>query len=172
MGLLPVWTSSWIYQILSDASAASLGCYKDDVCNSRISQISILHANPWSLSASGKIILYSCNKLPFCWPFCLHSYFIFIFLLEAKFLHLDSNFIANLREKWVQDIFPYQIVFSLIICLHLGRHLGYIEMINDARVASLGLFKDNICTTRINKEKKFKIKFLVLLKFDQILLDY
>ena len=27
-------------------------------------------------------------------------------------------------------------------------------MLNDARVASLGLFKDNICTTRINKEKK------------------
>ena len=38
---LPAWTPSWIYQILSDASAASLGCYKDDVCNSRISKISI-----------------------------------------------------------------------------------------------------------------------------------
>ena len=36
-------------------------------------------------------------------------------------------------------------------------------MLNDARVASLGFFKDNICTTRINKEKKFKIKFQVLL---------
>ena len=45
-------------------------------------------------------------------------------------------------------------------------------MLNDARVASLGLFKDNICTTRINKEKKFKTKFQVLLKFAQILLDY
>ena len=45
-------------------------------------------------------------------------------------------------------------------------------MLNDARVASLGFFKDNICTTRINKEKKFKIKFQVLLKFAQILLDY
>ena len=62
--------------------------------------------------------------------------------------------------------------FSLIIGLHLGRHLGYIEMLNDARVASLGFFKDNICTTRINKEKKFKIKFQVPLKFAQILLDY
>ena len=44
-------------------------------------------------------------------------------------------------------------------------------MLNDARVASLGFFKDNICTTRIYKEKKFKIKFQVLLKkvneFDQ-----
>ena len=62
--------------------------------------------------------------------------------------------------------------FSLIIGLHLGRHLGYIEMLNDARVASLGIIKDIICTTRINKEKKFKIKFQVLLKFAKILLDY
>ena len=54
---------------------------------------------------------------------------------------------------------------------HLGRHLEYIEMLHDARVASLGFFKDNICTTRINKEKKFKIKFQVLLKFAQILPD-
>ena len=55
--------------------------------------------------------------------------------------------------------------FLLIIRLHLGRHLGYIEMLNDARVASLGFFKDNVCTTNINKEKKVKIKFHVLLKF-------
>ena len=58
------------------------------------------------------------------------------------------------------------------MCFHLRRHLGYIEMLNDARVASLVLFKDNTCTTRINKEKKFKIKFQVLLKFAHILLDY
>ena len=45
-------------------------------------------------------------------------------------------------------------------------------MLNDARVASLGFFKDNICTTGINKEKKFKIKFQVLQKFALILLDY
>ena len=44
-------------------------------------------------------------------------------------------------------------------------------MLNDARVALLGVFKDNIYSTRINKENKFKIKFQVLLKFDQILLD-
>ena len=44
-------------------------------------------------------------------------------------------------------------IFSLII----GRHLGYNEMLNDARVASLGFFKDNVCSTRINKEKKFKM---------------
>ena len=45
----PAWTPRWIYQILRDASAALLGCYKDDVC-----KISILHAKPWSLSVSGK----------------------------------------------------------------------------------------------------------------------
>ena len=44
-------------------------------------------------------------------------------------------------------------------------------MLNDAGVASLGFFKDNVCTTRINKEKKFKIKFQVLLKIAQILPD-
>ena len=45
-------------------------------------------------------------------------------------------------------------------------------MLNDARVASLGFFKDKVCTTRVNKENKFKIKFQVLLKFTQILPDY
>ena len=45
-------------------------------------------------------------------------------------------------------------------------------MLNDARVASLGIPNNNVCTTRINKEKKFKIKFQVLLKFAQILPDY
>ena len=29
------------------------------------------------------------------------------------------------------------------------------------------IFKDIVCTTRINKEKKFKIKFKVLLKFSK-----
>ena len=60
--------------------------------------------------------------------------------------------------------------FSLIIGLDLGRHLRYIEMLNDARVALLGFFKDNECSTRINNEKK--IKFQVLLKVAQILPDY
>ena len=103
-----------------------------------------------------------------------HFACIFIlFLLEAKCLILDSNLIAHtLRKKTlIWDIFPKHTLFALIIDLHLGRHLGYIEMLNDARVASLGFFKDNICTTRINKEKMFKIKFQVLLKFAKILLD-
>ena len=63
-------------------------------------------------------------------------------------------------------------MFLLIIGLHLGRHLGYIEMLNVARVASLGLFKDNVCTIRINKEKKAKINVQVLLKLAKILPDY
>ena len=58
--------------------------------------------------------------------------------------------------------------YSLIIVLHLGRHLDYIEMLNDARVASLVFFKDNICTSRINKEKN-QSKFKDLLQFAQIL---
>ena len=45
-------------------------------------------------------------------------------------------------------------------------------MLNDVRVASLGFFKDNVCTTRIHREKKFKIKFQVHLKFAQIPPDY
>ena len=72
------------------------------------------------------------------------------------------------KENGFETYFPNHNIFSLII----GFHLGYIEMLNDARVASLGFFKENICTTRINKEKKFKIKFQVLLKFAQILPDY
>ena len=44
----------------------------------------------------GKFSYIVCNKL----PFCLNSYFIFIFFLLAKCLQLDSNVIANnLRKK-------------------------------------------------------------------------
>ena len=62
----------------------------------------------------------------------------------------------NLRKKGLETFFPYHTMFSLIIGPDLGRHLGYIEMPNDARVASLGFFKDNVCTTKINKEKSLK----------------
>ena len=152
-----------------------LGCYKNNICNSRISKIRILHANPWSLLVLGKIFLYFFgNKLPSWWPYCLHSYFMFFNWLQAKCLQLDSKFTANnlIKQMGLRLFFPYHTIFSLINVLHLGRHRGYIEMLNDARVASLGFFKENVCTTRINKEKKFKIKFQVLLKFAQILPDY
>ena len=94
------WTPSWIYQILNDALVASLGCYKDDVCNSRISKISICMWIPGVWRSQGKFSYIFCNKLPFRRPFCLNSYVIFIFLLYAKCLQLDFNVIANnLRKK-------------------------------------------------------------------------
>ena len=37
---------------------------------------------------------------------------------------------------------------------HLGRHLEYFKMLNDARVASVGFINYNASTTGINKEKK------------------
>ena len=46
---------------------------------------------------------------------------------------------------------------------HLGCHLEYFKTLNDARVASLGFIKYIAPTTRINKEKNFKIKFQVIL---------
>ena len=48
---------------------------------------------------------------------------------------------------------------------HLGRHLEYFKTLNDARVALFGFIKYNASTTRINKEKNFKIKFQVILVF-------
>ena len=48
---------------------------------------------------------------------------------------------------------------------HLGRHLEYFKTLNDARVASVGFIKYNASTSRINKEKNFKIKFQVILVF-------
>ena len=48
---------------------------------------------------------------------------------------------------------------------HLGRHLEYFKTLNDARVALVGFIKYNASTTRINKEKNFKIKFQVILVF-------
>ena len=48
---------------------------------------------------------------------------------------------------------------------HIGRHLEYFKTLNGARVASVGFIKYNASTTRINKEKNFKIKFQVILVF-------
>ena len=54
---------------------------------------------------------------------------------------------------------------------HLGRHLEYFKTLNDARVASVGFIKYNASTTRINKEKNFKIKFQVILVFYRTIWD-
>ena len=99
---------------------------------------------------------------------------IFIWL-QAKCLQLDSNLMANnLRNKmgWRHffQITHFFFFFLLFIGLYLERHLRHIEMLNDSRVASLELFKDNVCTTRINKEKR--IKFKALLQFAQFLSDF
>ena len=114
-----------------------------------------------------------CYKLPSWRPSCPHSFTSF-YLVTSKVstTRLQLHSIQFKKENGFETYFPYHTIFSLIIGFHLGRHLEYIEMLNDARVASLGLFKDNVCTTRINKEKKFKIKFQVLLKFTQIPPDY
>ena len=65
------WPQSWIYQMLSDAWISSLGCYRGGVCNLNISKISILHANPWTLSVSGNIFFY------FLWLTAILSAFLF-----------------------------------------------------------------------------------------------
>ena len=45
-------------------------------------------------------------------------------------------------------------------------------MVNGARGSSLGIFKDNVCTARINKDKMVKIKFQGLPEFTHFLSDY
>ena len=42
-------------------------------------------------------------------------------------------------------------------------HLEYFKTLNDAKVALIRFIKCNASTTRINKEKNFKIKFQVIL---------
>ena len=93
----------------------------------------------------------------FSYTFVINCHLARLFILFGYKLvcsvrfQLHSN---NLRKNGFEALFSVSDNFSLIIVLHLGRHLGYIEMLNDAKVASLGFFKDNVCTTRINKEKK------------------
>ena len=54
---------------------------------------------PGVCQSQGKF-LYFCKKTAIWRPFWPHSYFIFIFLLEANCLQLDSNLIAiNFRER-------------------------------------------------------------------------
>ena len=63
----------------------------------------------WS---QGKFSYIFCNKLPFWRSFCLNSYFIFIFLLRAKYIQLDSNVIANnIRENGFETFFSYHKIF-------------------------------------------------------------
>ena len=128
---------------------------------------------PGFLPVSGKIFSYFFVINYHLGGHLVRILILFFIWLQAKCLQSDFNFRANnLRKRMsLRHFFSISHYSFTIIGLHLGRHLGYIEMLNDARVASLGFFKDNVCTTKINKEKKFKIKFQVLLKFAQILPD-
>ena len=74
---LPSWTSSWICHILSDLWIASLGCYKNDICNSRISKIQHFAFKSQEFAGLREDFLIFVNK-PASWrPSCPHSYFIF-----------------------------------------------------------------------------------------------
>ena len=128
---------------------------------------------PVVCGSQGKFSYIFCNKLPFWRPFCLNSYFTFILLLWAKCLQIDSNVIANnLREK--VDLRHFSIKHNFLTN-NLPPSWTPSWIYRNAQWCQSGITrisKDNICTTRINKEKKFKIKFQVLLKFAQILPDY
>ena len=69
-----------LYQIMSVASVASLWCYKDDVCNLRISKISICINIPGVCLYQGTFSYIFRKKLTFWWPFCLFSYILFYFV--------------------------------------------------------------------------------------------
>ena len=66
--------------------------------NSKNSKIKFCVQIPGVYWSQGRFFYIFCKKLPFCRPYCLHSYFIFIWL-QAKYLQLDSNFIANNLRK-------------------------------------------------------------------------
>ena len=140
---------------------------------SKISNVKFCMQIPGAYQSQGRFLIFCIINCHLGGHLVRIPFLVFIWL-QTRCLQLDSNFIAyNLRKKNAfETSFLYHTFFSLIIGFHLGRHLGYIEMLNYARVASLGFFKYIVCTTRINKEKNFKIKFQVPLKFAQILPDY
>ena len=123
--------------------------------------------------SQGRFSYIFCYKLPSWLPSCPHSFPTF-YLVTSKVstISFQLHSIQFKNKNGFGTYLPYHTIFSFITGFHLERHLGYIEMLNNVRVASLGFFKDNVCTTRNNKEKKFKIKFQVLLKFAEILPNY
>ena len=123
--------------------------------------------------SQGKFTYIFCNKLPFWRPFCLHSYFFFFNLLEAKCLQLDSNFIAyNLREKvglrhfsLSDNVFTYNWPLSWTPSW-IYRNAQWCQS------GITRIFQRQCMHYQNQQRKKFKIKFQVLLKFAQILPDY
>ena len=84
---------------------------------------------------------------------------------------LQSIQIKN--KNGFETYFPYHTIFSLIGGFHLGRHLGYIEMLNDSKWHHSDFSRTMYVLPESTKKKKhFKIKFQVLVKFAQILPDY
>ena len=100
---LPAWTPHWIDHILrvmsvTQESVKLAFCMQiPKVCKSQVK--------------SSYIFVINCHLGR---HFDCILILFFIFLLEAKCLQLDSNFIANsLRKTWVWDIFPYHtIIFT------------------------------------------------------------
>ena len=87
-----------------------------------------------------------------------------------------ANYVFSIRFQLHSKQYKKENGFETIFISHnfsrlIGRHLGYIEMLNGARVASLRLFNDNVYALPESTKKKFKNKFPVLQKFVLILLD-
>ena len=55
---------------------------------------------------------------------------------------------------------------------HSGRHLDYLKILNDAKVASFRFLKGKVLATRISQEKKFEPYFRVPIKYPINLQDY
>ena len=109
---LPSWTPSWIYKILNDAWIASLGCYNNNVCNSRISKI--CRQIPGVCRPHGRFSYIFCNKLPSWRPSCPHSSILLIFYLVTSWVSSFSFQLHSwqLKEENVfQTFFPYHTVF-------------------------------------------------------------
>ena len=169
---LQSWTPSWIYPILNDAWKASLGCYNDNVCNSRINKISILYAILRSLPVSGKIFSFfviNCHL----GGHLVCILILFLIWLQAKCLQSDSNFIANnLRKKVSLRHFS---ISHNIYTYNWTPSWTPSWIYRNAQWCQSGItriFQGQCMHYQNQQRKKFKIKFKVLLKFTQILPDY
>ena len=118
--------------------------------------------------------LYFCNKMPFWRPFSMNFYFIVFILLEAKCLHLDSNFIVNnLREKDGFETF-FNITHNVFTYnWPPSRMPSWINRNTQLCQSGITRILQGQCIHYQNQQrKKFKIEFQVRLKFARILPDY
>ena len=70
--------------------------------------------------------------------------------------HFGGHFVCILALYRFERFCHITHLFSLITGLHLGRHLGYIEMLNDARVASLDISRTLYALPESTKKKSLK----------------